>query len=219
VKPQLACFERLGAEGWAALEQAAAEARRAGLLVVADAKRGDVPHTAAMYAEGLLAPAGLAADAVTVNPLLGGDAIEPFIAAGEEHGTGLFALVLTSNPGAADVLELPTEGGTVSERIAALLAERSDRLRGAGGLSGVGAVVGATNSPERIGRMRELMPDAIFLMPGVGAQGADAAALAPALGTHPASILVPVSRGISRAPEPAAAAERLRDELWTLSGA
>ncbi len=217
-KPQLACFERLGADGWAALEQTVAEARRAGLAVVADAKRGDVPHTAAAYAEGLLGTPGLGADAVTVNPLLGGDAMEPFIAAAEARGAGLFALVLTSNPGAADVLELRTEDGTVSERIARLLAERAGRLRGAHGLSGVGAVVGATNPAERIARLRELMPDAIFLLPGVGAQGAAAGALAPALGPHPASILVPVSRGIANSPDPAAAAEQLREELWSLSG-
>jgi orotidine-5'-phosphate decarboxylase len=218
-KPQLACFERLGADGWAALEQTVAEARRAELLIVADGKRGDVPHTAAAYAEALLGAAGLGADAATVNPLLGADAIEPFIAAAEANAAGLFALVLTSNPGASDVLELHTESGTVSERIAELLAERSGRLSGESGLSGLGAVVGATNAPERIGRLRELMPDAIFLLPGVGAQGADAGALGPALGAHPASILVPVSRGIASAADPAAAAEALRAELWSLTAA
>ena len=82
----------------------------------------------------------------------------------------------------------------------------------------MGAVVGAT-APERLGRLRELMPRSVFLLPGVGAQGASAAELGPALGPVPASILVPVSRGISQAPDPAAAAARLRDELWSLSRA
>ncbi|MDX6637286.1 MAG: orotidine-5-phosphate decarboxylase [Solirubrobacterales bacterium] len=218
-KPQLACFERFGGAGWEALEHTVARARRAGLLVVADAKRGDVPHTAAVYARALLGPGGLEADATTVNPLLGGDAIEPFIAEAEACGAGVFALVLTSNPGAADLLELAVADGTVSERIAALVAERSSRLVGAGGLSGLGAVVGATNPPARIARMRELMPDAIFLMPGVGAQGADTSGLAAAIADHPASILVPVSRSIAGADDPAQAAEALRAELWSLSGA
>ncbi len=218
-KAQVACFERFGGDGWEALEQTLAEARRAGLLVIADGKRGDVPHTAAVYAQGLLGRGGLSADAVTVNPLLGADTIEPFIAAAEASGGGLFALVLTSNPGAVDILELETENGTVSEHIARLLAAQAARLAGSSGLSGLGAVVGATNRPERVARMRELIPESIFLLPGVGAQGAGPEAVAPALGAHPASILVPVSRGIAQAPDPAAAANTLREELWSLTGA
>ena len=216
-KAQVACFERFGSAGWDALERTLAAARGAGLLAIADAKRGDVPHTASVYAAGLLGEEGLGADAVTVNPLLGADAIEPFIDAARDAGAGLFVLVLTSNPGASDILELGTEMGTVSERIASLLAERSDRLSGQSGLSGLGAVVGATNHPGRVARMRELMPNAVFLLPGVGAQGAGADAVQPALGAHPASILVPVSRGISGAPDPAEAAAELRDRLWSLS--
>ncbi len=219
VKAQVACFERHGGAGWDALGRTLAAARAAGLLTIADAKRGDVPHTAAVYAEGLLGGGGLGADALTINPLLGADAIEPFVVTAAARGAGIFALVLTSNPGASDVLELKTADGTVSERIAALLAERSVRLAGRSGLSGLGAVVGATNRPERIARMRELMPEAIFLLPGVGAQGAGASAVGPALGAHPASVLVPVSRGIATASDPARAAAALRDELWSLSGA
>ncbi len=216
-KPQLACFERLGAPGWEALERVVSEARAAGLLVIADAKRGDVPHTAAMYARGLLSEAGLGADAVTVNPLLGADSLEPWVEAASVAGAGLFCLVRTSNPGAADVLDLPTPDGPVHERLAGMVAgERA--LDGAGGLSGMGAVVGAT-APERLGRLRELMPRSVFLLPGVGAQGASAADLGPALGRDPASILVPVSRGISQAPDPAGAAAEVRDELWSLSEA
>ncbi len=166
---------------------------------------------------GSSSQAGLGADAVTVNPLLGADSLEPWVEAASAAGAGLFCLVRTSNPGAADVLDLPTPDGPVHERLAAMVAGER-RLEGIGELSGMGAVVGAT-APERLGRLRELMPRSVFLLPGVGAQGASAADLRPALGPDPASILVPVSRGISQAADPAAAAARLRDELWSLSRA
>ena len=130
-------------------------------------------------------------------------------------GGGLFVLVRTSNPGAADLLDLETDEGPLHERVAALVAAER-RLEGESGLSAMGAVVGAT-APGRLARLRELMPRSIILLPGVGAQGASAAALAPALGDHPASILVPVSRGISAAPDPSAAAIALRDQLWSLA--
>jgi len=139
--------------------------------------------------------------------------IEVFAA--EAMGAGLFVLVRTSNLGAADFLDLPAPSVALHEHLAELVHERAPRLRGATGLSGMGAVIGAT-APERLARLRELMPDSIFLLPGVGAQGASAAELGPALGSHPASILVPVARSIAAAPDPAAAAEALRAELWSL---
>ena len=213
-KPQLACFERLGGQGWAALERVVEAARDAGLLVVADAKRGDVPHTAATYAAALLGEAGLGADAVTVNPLLGRDSLEPWIEAAAARGAGIFVLVRTSNAGAADLLDLDAGGAPLHERLAAIVAAER-RLDGAGGLSGMGAVVGATG-PERLGRLRELMPSAILLLPGIGAQGASPEDVGPALGDDPASILVPVSRAISAAEDPAGAAASLRDRLWGL---
>ena len=224
VKPQLACFERLGAPGWAALESVCADARAAGLLVVADGKRGDVPVSAKAYAQGLFGSTatpwgevgGLGADAATVNPLLGGDALEPLVEAAAEVGGGLFALVRTSNPGAADVLDLETPGGPLHERLAQLVAGLAPRLAGESGLSGAGAVVGATE-PRHFARLRELMPAAIFLTPGVGAQGGSAADLGPAFGDRPASVLVPASRSVAGAPDPAAAAERLRDDVWAAS--
>jgi orotidine-5'-phosphate decarboxylase len=222
-KPQLACFERLGAPGRRALRDTVAAARAAGLLVVADGKRGDVPVSAAAYAQALVgetatpwgAVPGLGADAFTVNPLLGADALEPFVDAAADAGAGVFALVRTSNPGARDVLDLATDAGPVHERIAALVAALADRLAGAGGLTGMGAVVGATE-PGFLARLRELMPGAIFLVPGVGAQGGRAADLGPALGEHPASILIAASRSIAVAEEPLAVAESLREEAWAL---
>ncbi len=224
VKPQLACFERLGAPGWAALDEVCEAARAAGLLVVADGKRGDVPVTAAAYAQALVGEtptpwgpvAGLGADAFTVNPLLGRDALEPLVDAAASAGAGVFALVRTSNPGAADLQDLPAPEQPLHERLAALVEGFSDRLLGDGGLSGMGAVTGATE-PEHLARLRELMPRSIFLIPGVGAQGGRAELLGAAFAAGPASGLVAASRGIAADPDPAAAAERLRNAVWEIS--
>jgi len=233
VKPQLACFERLGFPGWLALEAAVARAHENGLLVIADGKRGDVPTSAQAYAQGLLdgvgtpygASGGLHADAVTLNPLLGGDALAPFEGAAGRAGAGLFVLVRTSNPGAADLLDAELAGGgPLWERIAGLVA-------GAGtpgprsGLTEVGAVCGAT-VPQHLARMRELMPCAPFLLPGVGAQGGAVGDLAPAFGPGRAAGLVTASRSISDAHAQAggtpahaarAEAERLRAAAWALA--
>jgi orotidine-5'-phosphate decarboxylase len=225
VKPQLARFEALGAPGWAALERVCAAAREAGLLVVADGKRGDVPVTAAAYAEALLAGSetpwgpvrGLDVDAFTANPLMGRDSIEPLVAAAEATGAGVFFLVRTSNPGAADVLDLDAGGRPLNERLAEMVAELAPRLAGGSGLSGAGAVVGATE-PGHLERLRELMPRSILLLPGVGAQGGRAGDLGAAFAAGPASGLVPASRGICAAQDPARAAEELRGELWRAAG-
>ena len=235
VKLQLACFERLGEPGWAALERTAALAREAGLLVLADAKRGDVPVSAAAYAQGLLGSTptpfgevpGLGADAVTVSPLLGEDALAPFVDAARVAGAGVFVLVRTSNPGAADVQDAPLLDGPVWERLAAMV----DRL-GRGGdertsLADVGAVIGATE-PSHLHRARELMPRAVLLLPGVGAQGGRVEDLAPAFVPGPAGGLVTASRSIDRAhekagSEPAAAAlaqaRALREVAWSMAAA
>jgi orotidine-5'-phosphate decarboxylase len=223
VKLQLACFERLGAPGWGALAAVARAARDAGLLVIADGKRGDVPVSAAAYAQALFGSTptpwgdvdGLGADAATANPLLGGDALEPLIEAAGNAGAGLFVLVRTSNPGAADLLDLPGPGEKLYERIAGLVVERADSLRGASGLSGLGAVVGATE-PGHLGRLRALMPTSVFLVPGIGAQGGRVEDLGEAFGAHPASVLATASRSIAGADDPGKAAATLRDELWTI---
>jgi orotidine-5'-phosphate decarboxylase len=224
VKPQLACFERLGAPGWEALAAVCAAAGVAGLLVIADGKRGDVPVTAAAYAQALVGEtptpwgtvAGLGADAFTANPLLGLDALEPLLAAAEAAGAGVFALVRTSNPGAADVQDLPAPQEPLHERLAGLVDGLSGRLLGESGLSGVGAVVGATE-PEHIARLRQLMPRSIFLIPGVGAQGGRPELLGAAFSAGRAAALVAASRGIAAAADPAAAAEELRAAVWKIS--
>jgi orotidine-5'-phosphate decarboxylase len=236
VKPQVACFERLGAPGWAALHAVAAHARAAGLLVIADAKRGDIDVTATAYAQGLLTGVdtpfgridGLAADALTVNPYLGRDALEPFVRAAGEAGAGLFVLVRTSNPGAADVEDVPTAaGGAVWEHVAAIVDDLGRMLGADGALSAIGAVMGSTR-PEHLETARRLMPRAPFLLPGIGAQGGRVEDLAPAFAPGPAGGLVSASRSIARAHEatggdPAQAAraeaERLRAAAWALATA
>ena len=233
VKPQLACFERLGGAGWTALVEVVAHAHRHDLMVIADAKRGDIDVSAAAYGQAFfggtetpygLVP-GLGADALTINPLLGSDAVAPLVRAARAAAGGVFVLVRTSNPGAQDVEEqILRDGGPVSELLARMTAGFGADGVGAAGLSDVGAVVGAT-APERMSRMRELMPHAVFLLPGVGAQGGRVEDLAAAFVPGPAGGLVSASRGIVAAherdggdPARAAAAEahRLRRLAWQL---
>ena len=162
VKPQLAFYEELGAPGWRALEETCAIARRRGLLVVADAKRGDIESTARAYAQAILADAGpLGADAVTINPWLGVDAIEPFVGAVRDAGKGLFVLVRTTNPKSA-LLQ-----GHGEPAAATVLARALGEL----GLPAIGAVVGAQTPRAEVAAIRAAMPDAWFLVPGYGAQG------------------------------------------------
>ena len=224
MKPQLACFERLGPPGWRALGEVCRAAQEAGLLVVADGKRGDVPVTARAYGQALVGETetpwgpvpGLGVDAFTANPLLGDDAIDVLVEAARNAGAGIFLLVRTSNPGAARLQDASLNGSPLHEELAALVAERAAELAGVSGLSGIGAVVGAT-APQHLGRLRELMPDSIFLVPGIGAQGGRPEDLAPALAPgRPASVLVAAARSIAGADDPAAAAERLRASVWEL---
>jgi len=233
IKPQVACFERLGAPGWAALHAVAAHARAAGLLVIADAKRGDIDVTAAAYAHGLLGGFdtpfghvdGLRADAVTVNPYMGADTLQPFIDAAAAIDAGLFVLVRTSNPGAADIEDRQVAtGGALWEHVASLVDAAGRALDDASPLASIGAVMGATH-PEHLARARELMPRAPFLLPGIGAQGGRVEDVAPAFAPGRAGGLVTASRSIARAHEasggrPAdaarAEAERLRAAAWSL---
>ncbi len=232
VKLQLACFERLGSAGWRTLELVRAVARQHGLLAIADGKRGDVPVTATAYGQALVGSTsgpygeveGLGADAFTANPLLGRDSLEPLVAAASTAGAACFVLVNTSNPGASDLQDLDAAGVPLHERMAALVDSLGKDELGDCGLSLVGAVVGATR-PERLVRLRELMPRAIFLLPGVGAQGGSPEALAAAFKSHPAAGLVTASRsivdaarasGADPATAAAQAAEDLRRATWNM---
>lgn len=195
VKPQAAYFEQHGAPGWAALAAVVREAKRRGLLVILDAKRGDIGSTAAAYAAGCLGARGLNADAVTVNPLFGWEGIAPFLAYAEE-GKGVFALVRTSNPDSRAVQDFGGPGGrTFSDHLAERVDEWGARYRGERGFSSLGAVVAGTD-PEAAARLRRIMPQTPFLVPGYGAQGAGAAEVAPCFGSGGRGAVVNSSRGI-----------------------
>ena len=235
VKPQLACFERLGAPGRAVLGAVAEHAQAAGLLVLADAKRGDIDVSALAYAQALLGSApspfgdieGLGADAMTASAYMGSDTLAPLLDVARPRGAGIFVLVRTSNPGAADVEDQElADGGTVWEHVAGLVSELG--MPGPqSGLADVGAVVGAT-VPEHLARMRELMPATPFLLPGIGAQGGRVEDLAAAFSPGRAAALISASRSIVNAHEAAgvssdpgeaarAEAERLRASAWSLA--
>ena len=232
VKPQVAFFEALGGDGWLALESVSRYARDAGLLVIADAKRGDIGSTARAYATAFLEPRGSEpplADALTVNPYLGTDSIDPFLAACRRHGAGIFCLVRTSNAGARDLQDAVLSDGTpVWRQVAGLVHEWGADLVGERGMSSVGAVVGAT-VPRLIGDARRAMPQAIILLPGVGAQGATPADVARAFTSGPASALVNASRSVIFAYRDTDAdtdwraaaggeAARLAAEIWGAAG-
>ena len=197
VKPNVAFFEQYGPDGLAVLTRLR-EAVPAEKVFLVDAKRGDVGSTAAAYARALFDRLG--ADAVTANPLMGEDAVRPFL---DRPGKGCFLVARSSNPGAADLLEQPLADGTaVYERIADL-ARRWDRLGNAG------LVVGAT-APDAVRAVRRRAPGMPLLVPGVGAQGgALEEAVEAALDEGRGGVLVAVSRGISLAPDPGAAAAEL----------
>jgi orotidine-5'-phosphate decarboxylase len=220
VKPQSAFFEAHGVEGVRGFWDACAYARSAGLLVIADAKRGDIGSTAEAYAQAFSGRA----DAVTVNPYLGGDSVAPFVEAARRDGNGVFCLVKTSNPGSGDVQDAAlADGRKVWEHVAELVGTWGADDVGAGGLSAVGAVVGAT-FPQEIARARELLPNAPFLLPGIGAQGGSPSDVAAAFTDNPASALVSASRSVIYAPgadwraAAAAEAQRLAGEIWRAAG-
>ncbi len=229
VKPQLAFFEALGADGARALEEVCDYARAAGLLVIADGKRGDIGSTARAYAAAFLETRGIQpplADALTINPYLGRDAAEPFLAACRRDGGGLFVLVKTSNAGGAEVQDLVlSDGRKVWQHVAELVAEWGEDLVGERGLSSVGAVVGAT-FPREVAEARRLLPQSVLLLPGIGAQGATPADVARAFTSGPASALVAVSRAVIYAfrsggewrSAAGLEAARLAREIWAVSG-
>jgi orotidine-5'-phosphate decarboxylase len=218
VKPQLAFFEQVGHHGLAAAERVSEHARELGLLVIADGKRGDIGSTAEAYAAAYLAPRRQLpplADALTVNPYLGADSLQPFADACEASGGLMFVLVRTSNPGGADLQELAlADGSRVWERVARIVASLAPFA---------GAVVGATQAGA-VARARELMPDATFLLPGIGAQGGEVAGLGPAFAPGAAGGLVSASRSVLYASrennrwqaEAAAEAGRLRAAAWSV---
>ncbi len=197
-KPNAAFFEIYGAAGWEALQAVIEAARATGLPVVLDAKRGDIASTARAYARAAFHT--LQADALTVNPYLGRDAVLPFL---EADDRGVFLLAKTSNPGSADVQDARLASGEL------LYAHVVRQAQAWGTAAHVGLVVGATH-PEALAQVRALAPQMWFLAPGVGAQGGSLEdALHAGLRADGLGMLIAVSRGISRADAPAQAARTL----------
>lgn len=174
IKPQAGLFERWGARGFAALERICVAAADQGVMVILDAKRGDIGTTADGYAEGYLgATSSCPCDAITVNPYMGIDTVEPFVKLAEEQNKGVVVLARTSNPGARDFQAKLIDGSPLYTHVARGLRPMIDRLRGTTGWSGLMLVAGATG-PEDAALLRAAAGDALFLVPGYGAQGAGA---------------------------------------------
>ena len=208
VKPQVAFYEALGIPGLAALKQTIKYAHTRGLIVIQDAKRGDIGSTAKAYAMAHIGFNAISpgqrqsvfgADAVTINPLLGSDSVEPFLRYTDEYGKGVFVLVKTSNPSSSEIQDLKIisrgKARHVYEAIAMLVNRWGQRSVGKRGYSSVGAVVGAT-FPEQARVLRQLMPKAIFLVPGYGAQGGTARDVANCFNSDGYGAIVNSSRDI-----------------------
>ncbi len=206
IKPNIAFFEQYGLPGLHAFRRLCDSIRVARVPLIIDAKRGDIGSTAAAYSAAFISGVTIRGsrhvafecDALTINPFLGFDTLEPFVSDCEEYGKGLFILLQTSNPGAKDIQGLESEGKTVSGHVAEWLAANASRLEGECGFSGLGAVVGASY-PEEARALRAALPSTFFLMPGFGAQGAgadDATAGFAERNVSRGGALVNVSRGL-----------------------
>ena len=233
VKPQIAMYERFGADGIAAYADTISYAKQKGLIVIADVKRGDISSVSGAYADAHLGRATVRdkeypvfdADFATINPYLGEDAVEPFLTACRKYNKGIFVLVKTSNPFSGQIQDLPVNGAPLYEYVGKLVSGWGERLIGESGYSDVCAVVGATH-PEQARRLREIMPHTFFLAPGYGAQGAKAADLVSgsivnsSRGIVAAYLREPYKRNFSAdqfAQAAAAAATDMREELRCLT--
>ena len=200
VKPQAAFFEELGPAGCRALADVVRYAREAGLVVICDAKRGDVGSTAEAYARGYLAGADPSAaiwgaDALTINPYLGTDTLQPFIDVALDRGAGLYVLVRTSNPGSGQFQDRQTDGQTLYQNVAEVVESLAAKAAGARPFGPIGAVVGATY-PEELVQLRSAMPHVPLLVPGYGSQGGTADDVAAAFTDDGLGAVVNSSRGI-----------------------
>lgn len=194
IKAQSAFFERLGPYGAPALFATLYAARQAGLLAIADVKRGDIPETAEAYAEAYFGVYG--ADAVTVNPFFGGDGVEPFVKHAAAAGGGIFVLVRTTNASSSDFLEARlADGSPLYLNIAAKVRAWGEAHRGACGQSLVGAVVSARHPDEAV-QLRAAMPATPFLVPGFGAQGGTGGTVKPCFLPGGKGAIVNSSRGV-----------------------
>lgn len=218
VKPQAAFFEECGPAGMSALQAVIRYARKAGLLVICDAKRGDIGSTAEAYARTYLAgddpeAAPYAADALTVNPYLGIDTLEPFVKRCAEVGGGLYVLVRTSNPESGRYQDRETDGTKLFEGVADDVEALTQPSKSRSGYGDIGAVVGATY-PAELEALRERMPSTPFLVPGYGSQGGTSADVAGAFDANGHGALVNSSRGIIFAYRRGVLADEFGEGRW-----
>lgn len=216
LKPNAAFYERYGADGIAALEETIQYAQARNLLIILDGKRGDIGNTAEAYAKATLSreafDLGQGAEALTVNPYLGVDSLEPFVSTAVSAGTGIFILVRTSNKGAGTFQDLVTDGEKLYLKVADVVRDLGSASVGQEGYSSIGAVVGAT-WPEDAALLRKRMPQTIFLVPGFGAQGGDIGTIRACFDSMGLGAIVNSSRAILY-PKGATAAncrERIRE--------
>jgi orotidine-5'-phosphate decarboxylase len=195
VKLQIAFYEALGLSGMQAYSESVHYAKSKGLIVIGDIKRNDIGSTAKAYAEAHFEHEDFQVDAVTLNPYLGTDSIQPFLEYCGEKGKGLFILVKTSNPSSREIQDLTVGLQPVYQSVAKKVAEWGSSCKGESGYSSVGAVVGATY-PQEAELLRELMPHSPFLVPGYGAQGAGAKEVRPCFDSKGFGAIVNSSRGI-----------------------
>lgn len=218
VKPQSAFFEACGPAGVAVLANVIRAAREKGLIVVCDAKRGDIGSTAEAYAEAYLAgedpdAAPFAADCLTVNPYMGVDTLQPFVTQAEKNGAGLYVLVRTSNPGAGDFQDRVSDGQKLFENVADRIEELAIASAAGASYGSIGAVVGATY-PAELGEMRARMPHVPLLVPGYGSQGGTSADAAGSFDSSGLGAIVNSSRGIIFAYQSPQLAEQYGEAEW-----
>lgn len=204
VKPQIAFYEQYGADGIKAFWDTINYANKLNLLVIADIKRGDIGSTAEGYAHAYLGGDKLFdqkkttnIDAITVNPFLGEDTLEPFVSLAQQEGKGLFVLVKTSNPGSGDIQDLTINNSSISEIVSQMISRQAENMTvDEYGYHSLGAVVGATY-PETAKKFRKLLPQSIFLVPGIGAQGGDPSLLKYFFNKDRLGAVINSSRGIT----------------------
>lgn len=218
VKPQAAFFEELGPAGCDVLAKVIRRARDRGMIVICDAKRGDIGSTAEAYARGYLAgedpdAAAWGADALTVNPYLGSDTLQPFVDVALERGAGIYVLVRTSNPQAGRFQDRPDDALPLYRDVGAVVEQLADDHRGEADYGPIGGVVGAT-CPEELAELRQAMPHVPFLVPGYGSQGGTAADVAAAFDANGLGAVVNSSRAINFAHKRDPYAQQFGDARW-----
>jgi orotidine-5'-phosphate decarboxylase len=214
IKPQAAFFEQLGPTGAGALADVIRYARDRGLLVIVDGKRNDIGSTAAAYADGYLgAHSAWGADALTINPYLGDDSLQPFVDAARVNDAGVFVLVKTSNPGGSQFQDLVADGEPVYRHVARHVARLAAEDARESGFGTAGAVVGATY-PDQLAELRGIMPHSWLLIPGYGSQGGSGRDVAAAFRSDGLGAIVNNSRGIIFAHRRAEYSERFGEARW-----